>query len=65
MHGRYQSLYGAASLGGLVIAPPLAGWLLTIGSTALWLGGGALGLAGAALLATLWPRLPAHAPVRE
>jgi MFS family permease len=65
MHGRYQSLYGAASLGGLVIAPPLAGWLLTVGSTALWLGGGALGLAGAALLATLWPRLPDRGPVRE
>lgn len=59
MHGRYQSLYGAASLGGLVIAPPLAGGLFTLGSTAMWVGGGLLGLAGAALLALLWPRLPA------
>jgi MFS family permease len=57
MHGRYQSLYGAASLSGMVIAPPLAGALLEWGSRPVWIGGGLIGLAGTALLVLLWPRL--------
>ncbi len=57
MHGRYQSLYGAASLGGMVIAPPLAGALLEWGSRPVWIGGALLGMAGAATLTLLWSRL--------
>ncbi|GAA2115466.1 MFS transporter [Nocardioides bigeumensis] len=57
MHGRYQSLYGAASLGGMVIAPPLAGALLEWGDRRVWIGGALLGMAGAATLTLLWSRL--------
>ena len=51
MHGRYQSLYGAASIGGTVIAPPLAGALFELSPRLMWVAGGALGIAAAAVLA--------------
>ena len=51
MHGRYQSLYGAASIGGTVIAPPLAGVLFELNPPLMWMAGGALGVAAAAVLA--------------
>ena len=51
MHGRYQSLYGAASIGGTVIAPPLAGALFELSPRLTWVVGGALGVASATVLA--------------
>jgi MFS family permease len=51
MHGRYQSLYGAASIGGTVIAPPLAGALFELSPRLMWVCGGVLGVAAAAVLA--------------
>jgi MFS family permease len=51
MHGRYQSLYGAASIGGTVIAPPLAGALFEVSPRLMWVVGGALGVASATVLA--------------
>ena len=51
MHGRYQSLYGAASIGGTVLAPPLAGALFEVSPQLMWMAGGALGVAAAAVLA--------------
>ena len=51
MHGRYQSLYGAASIGGTVIAPPLAGSLFEVSPRLMWITGGLLGMAAAAVLA--------------
>jgi MFS family permease len=51
MHGRYQSLYGAASIGGTVLAPPLAGALFDVSPGLMWVCGGALGMAAAAVLA--------------
>jgi MFS family permease len=51
MHGRYQSLYGAASIGGTVIAPPLAGALFQTSPRLMWAVGGLLGLGAAAALA--------------
>ncbi len=51
MHGRYQSLYGAASIGGTVIAPPLAGALFELSPRLMWVVGGALGVTAAAVLA--------------
>ncbi|GAA2735114.1 MFS transporter [Pedococcus aerophilus] len=50
MHGRYQSLYGAASIGGAVIAPPLAGALFGRSPQLMWVVGGLLALAAAAVL---------------
>jgi MFS family permease len=61
MHGRYQSLYGAASIGGTVLAPPLAGVLFGVGSVGLWTGGSLLALVGAAALGLSWRRLPTTA----
>jgi MFS family permease len=52
MHGRYQSLYGAASIGGTVIAPPLAGGLFEVSPRLMWVAGGVLGVAAAAVLAS-------------
>ena len=57
MHGRYQSLYGAASIGGTVLAPPLAGALFGFDARAMWLAGGLLALAAAATLLLTGPRL--------
>jgi MFS family permease len=51
MHGRYQSLYGAASIGGTVLAPPLAGALFQVSPRLMWAVGGLLGVAAAAALA--------------
>lgn len=51
MHGRYQSLYGAASIGGTVAAPPLAGALFEASPRLMWLVGGALAVAAATVLA--------------
>ena len=48
MHGRYQSLYGAASIGGTVIAPPLAGALFEVSPRLMWVAGGVLGCRRAA-----------------
>jgi MFS family permease len=50
MHGRYQSLYGAASIGGTVIAPPLSGALFQVSPQLMWAVGGLLGLAAGATL---------------
>ena len=50
MHGRYQSLYGAASIGGTVVAPPLAGALFSASPRLMWVVGGLLALAAAATL---------------
>ncbi|MDR6863619.1 MFS transporter [Phycicoccus sp. 3266] len=50
MHGRYQSLYGAASIGGTVLAPPLSGALFQVDPRLMWAVGGLLGLAAAAAL---------------
>ncbi|MFC8503376.1 MFS transporter [Pedococcus sp. NPDC057267] len=50
MHGRYQSLYGAASIGGTVLAPPLSGALFQTSPRLMWAVGGLLGLAAAATL---------------
>ncbi|GAB3438783.1 MFS transporter [Phycicoccus ginsengisoli] len=50
MHGRYQSLYGAASIGGTVLAPPLAGALFQADPRLMWAVGGLLGLGAAAAL---------------
>ncbi len=50
MHGRYQSLYGAASIGGTVIAPPLAGALFQHSPHLMWVVGGVLALAAAGVL---------------
>ncbi|KQZ89465.1 hypothetical protein ASD62_09270 [Phycicoccus sp. Root563] len=50
MHGRYQSLYGAASIGGTVVAPPLAGALFSSSPHLMWVVGGLLALAAAAVL---------------
>lgn len=61
MHGRYQSLYGAASLGGTVLAPPLAGWLIEHGHTATWLVAAALPALAATVLLGRWDRRPAVA----
>ena len=54
MHGRYQSLYGAASIGGTILAPPLAGWLLQHGSRVTWSAGALLGLVAAVAVARYW-----------
>jgi MFS family permease len=66
MHGRYQSLYGAASIGGTVIAPPLAGALFELSPRLMWVAGGALGIAAAAVLAftgnAALRRQPVHEP---
>jgi MFS family permease len=51
MHGRYQSLYGAASIGGTVVAPPLAGLLFEASPRLMWFVGGVLGVGAAAVLA--------------
>lgn len=51
LHGRYQSLYGAASIGGTVLAPPLAGALFEAGPQVMWAGGALVGGAAAAALA--------------
>jgi MFS family permease len=51
MHGRYQSLYGAASIGGTVLAPPLAGALFEVSPRLMWVTGGVLGLVAATALA--------------
>jgi MFS family permease len=48
MHGRYQSLYGAASIGGTVLAAPLAGALFQVDSRLMWVAGGLLALTAAA-----------------
>ncbi|MGN6252110.1 MAG: MFS transporter [Marmoricola sp.] len=61
MHGRYQSLYGAASLGGTVLAPPLAGWLIEHGHTATWAVGAVLPALAAAVLLGRWGRRPVTA----
>ena len=50
MHGRYQSLYGAASIGGTVLAPPLAGALFEVSPHVMWACGGLLGVAASAAL---------------
>jgi MFS family permease len=51
MHGRYQSLYGAASIGGTVLAPPLAGALFELSPRVMWAGGALVGGAAAVALA--------------
>ena len=51
MHGRYQSLYGAASIGGTVLAPPLAGALFQVSPHLMWAVGGLLAAAAATVLA--------------
>ena len=65
MHGRYQSLYGAASIGGTVIAPPLAGALFELSPRLMWVCGGALGMAAAAVLAFTGSQALRRQPVRE
>ena len=50
MHGRYQSLYGAASIGGTALAPPLAGALFQVSPHLMWAVGGLLAGAAAAVL---------------
>ena len=50
MHGRYQSLYGAASIGGTVLAPPLSGALFQVDPRLMWAVGGLLALAAATAL---------------
>lgn len=65
MHGRYQSLYGAASIGGTVIAPPLAGALFELIPRLMWLCGGALGVAAAAVLAFTGSQALRRQPVHE
>jgi len=57
MHGRYQSLYGAASIGGTVLAPPLAGALFGVDERVMWLAGGLLALAAATALLVIGPLL--------
>ena len=65
MHGRYQSLYGAASIGGTVIAPPLAGALFELSPRLMWVCGGALGMAAAAVLAFTGSQALRRQPVHE
>ena len=65
MHGRYQSLYGAASIGGTVIAPPLAGALFELSPRLMWVTGGALGVAAAAVLALTGSEALRRQPVHE
>jgi predicted MFS family arabinose efflux permease len=60
MHGRFQSLYAAASISGTVLAPPLATNLLAIDARLTWVVGAGLGFAAAALM-FVWRRLPAGA----
>ena len=57
MHGRYQSLYGAASIGGTVLAPPLAGALFGVDERVMWLAGGLLALTAATALLVIGPLL--------
>jgi MFS family permease len=57
MHGRYQSLYGAASIGGTVIAPPLSGAVFGYSPQLMWVVGGLLALAAAAALGVTGPRV--------
>ncbi len=53
MHGRYQSLYGAASIGGTVLAPPLTGTLFEVSPQLMWVAGGAIGVVAAAVVALM------------
>ena len=62
MHGRYQSLYGAASIGGTVVAPPLAGALFGSSPRLMWVAGGLLALAAAAVLRLSPVGIPDRSP---
>jgi MFS family permease len=62
MHGRYQSLYGAASIGGTVLAPPVAGALFGVSPQLMWTAGGVLAMAAAAVLAFTGRVQPASTP---
>ena len=61
MHGRYQSLYGAASIGGTVVAPPLAGALFEADPRLMWVAGGLLALVAAGVLVATGRRTPVPA----
>jgi len=65
MHGRYQSLYGAASIGGTVLAPPLAGALFELSPRLMWVCGGALGVAAAAVLAFTGSQSLSRSPMQK
>jgi predicted MFS family arabinose efflux permease len=67
MHGRYQSLYAAASISGTFTAPAVVGLTYPVDPALAWATGAGLCLVAAALL-LLWGRLPGGAdpaPVRE
>ncbi|HCT81535.1 MAG TPA: MFS transporter [Micromonosporaceae bacterium] len=52
MQGRYQSLYSSASIAGMVISPPLGGYVYQHAPTLLWPICAALALMGAGALAS-------------
>lgn len=56
MHGRYQSLYAAASISGTFTAPAIVGLCYPIAPSLTWAVGAGMALA-AALLLMLWSRL--------
>jgi MFS family permease len=56
MQGRYQSLYSSASICGMVISPPLGGFLYEHAPKLLWPACAGLALLGAAALFTVSPR---------
>ncbi len=56
MHGRYQSLYAAASISGMFTAPAIVGLTYPVSPQLTWVVAAALALAAAALL-LVWSRL--------
>lgn len=62
MHGRYQSLYAAASISGTFTAPALVGLVYPVDPRLCWAVAAGLALAAAGIL-LLWSRLPAGVEV--
>jgi MFS family permease len=59
MVGRYQSVYGAASITGEFLSPPICGVLFVVSVQLMWWVGAALAVLPALLIALAWRRLPA------
>jgi len=69
LEGRYQSLYGGASIAGTILTPSIGGWAFVHVPAAIWPVAGALALGAATLLTVTGNRTgraapPADAPHR-
>lgn len=60
MVGRYQSAYGAASITGEFLSPPICGVLFVISAQLMWWVGAGLALVPALVFALGWRRMPAR-----